>query len=63
MDNQKVQETVDKRFTLDRQIQDLLNSAFEDYGMNGMAYVANEVNRIVNSLQKEVELDQIIEKE
>lgn len=50
----KLQETIDRRFTLDRQIQDLLGSAFEDYGLDGMKYVAAETARIVNSLQAEV---------
>ncbi len=50
----KLQEIIDRRFTLDRQIQDLLGSAFEDYGIDGGVYVAAETARIVNSLQAEV---------
>lgn len=49
------QSFIDKRFTLDRQIQDLLGSAFEDYGMDGIRYAAKEISRITTSIEKEIE--------
>lgn len=49
------QSCIDKRFTLDRQIQDLIGSAFEDYGLDGIRYAAKEISRITASVEKENE--------
>jgi len=52
MDNLN-QLTMDSRFTIDEQIKNLFGSAFEDFGMDGIRYVASEVFRISEGLEKQ----------
>lgn len=54
------QDALDKRFVIDQQIQDLLGSAFEDYQMDGIRYVATEVKRISESIEQENSTGKII---
>jgi len=61
MGNNKMdQDTFDKRLVIDQQIQDLLGSAFEDYGIDGLTYVQSEVTRKVESFKKEDETGRIV---
>ena len=54
------QDALDKRFVIDQQIQDLFGSAFEDYGLDGIRYVAGEVKRISESIEQENSTGKII---
>jgi uncharacterized protein YacL len=54
------EEVLDTRFVIDKQIQDLFGSAFEDYQMGGIRYVASEVKRISESIEKENSTGKII---
>lgn len=61
MNNNKLdQDTFDKRQVIDQQIQDLLGSAFEDYGVDGLVYVQSEITRKVDSLKKENETGRVV---
>ena len=54
------QDALDKRFVIDRQIEDLIGSAFEDYQMDGVRYVASEIKRVADNLERENETGKII---
>jgi hypothetical protein len=54
------QDEIDKRFVIDRQIEDLIGSAFEDYQMDGIRYVASEVKRVTDNIIQENETGKII---
>ena len=54
------EEVLDKRFVIDKQIQELFGSAFEDYGMDGIRYVAKEVKRMAESIENENQTGKII---
>jgi len=54
------QDALDKRFVIDRQIEDLIGSAFEDYQMAGVRYVCSEIKRITDNLENENETGKII---
>ena len=58
--NKLTQETLDTRFVIDKQIEDLFGSAFEDYSFDGIRYVASEVKRRAGSYEKENETGKII---
>jgi len=61
MNKDKVnQDALDKRFVIDRQIEDLMGSAFEDYQMDGIRYVLREVKRIADNIIQENETGKII---
>lgn len=50
--NKLTQDSLDARLVLDKEIGDLFGSAFEDFQMNGVRYVAREVKRIARQLKK-----------
>jgi hypothetical protein len=54
------QDALDKRFVIDQQIQDLFGSAFEDYGLDGIRYIAVEVKRISESIEQENSTGKIV---
>jgi hypothetical protein len=53
MNDTLTQSHIDTRLTLNVQIGELFGSAFEDYGMDGIRYVMDEVARIGKSIQAE----------
>ena len=54
MSNDKLtEEKLDSRFVINRQIEDLIGGAFEDFGLSGIKYVGSEVKRITESIENE----------
>ena len=54
------EEVLDKRFVIDKSIQDLFGLAFEEHGLDGIRYVAGEVKRISESIENENQTGKII---
>lgn len=44
---------IDKRFHLDGEIRELLAFAFEQYGMDGIKYTKQEIDRLATMIEQE----------
>jgi hypothetical protein len=61
MSTDKVTEDVlDRRFVIDKAVQDLFGLAFEEHGLEGIRYVTTEIKRISESIEHENSTGKII---